>query len=108
MTETISLANVDRSELKLVGSFVQVHWSEECSLSIRQCEKCVFLVRGLEQGMVCVELIYDAIEGVHCHDAIYWVPLRAIDTMRLLSEKEAERRMNILERQALSADKPRD
>lgn len=103
----ISLNNVDRSPLSLVGTFVEVHWAPGNKLSARQCEKCVYLVRGVENGMVCLELVYDAIEGIHRHDAIYWVPLQGISFVRALSDRLAEQRIQRLELDAVS-DMPRD
>ena len=103
----ISLSNVDKTPLSLVGSIVEVMWAPNNKLAARQCEKCVYVVRGLDQGVVCLELVYDAIEGVHRHDAIYWVPLIGIQYMRKLSEKVAEQRIQRLEDEAVS-DMPRD
>ncbi len=77
-------------------------------LAARQCEKCVYLVRGAEHGMLCVELVYDAIDGVRRQDAIYWVPLNAIQVLRMLTEKEAELRIERLEREAIDPHAPRD
>ncbi|MFQ3586380.1 MAG: hypothetical protein SNJ74_06005 [Fimbriimonadaceae bacterium] len=105
---TLNLNSIDKSPLDLVGTFVEIHWAIGNKMAARQCEKCVYLVRGAEGGMVCVELVYDAIEGVHKHDAIYWVPVSAVQVMRRLTETEAERRIARLETEAIHPDMPRD
>jgi|GEM_PF-2147408 len=104
---SINLSQIDRTTLSLVGSFVEVRWASGNRLARRQCEKCVYVVRGFESGMVCVELVYDAIEGIHAHDAIYWVPVTAVQYLKRLTDTEAERRVQRLEREALG-DHPRD
>lgn len=104
----MNLSQIDKSPLSLVGTFCEVHWAIGNRLAKRQCEKCVYLVRGVENDMVCCELVYDAIEGVHRQDTIYWVPITAIQYLRRLTEKEAERRIERLEREAMAADHPRD
>lgn len=104
----VDLSSREKTPLSLVGAFVQVHWVAECHLAERQCERCVYVVRGLEGGLVCVELIYDAIDGVHRHDAIHWVPVQAISFMRVLTEKEAELRIQRLEKTVFGPDHPRD
>lgn len=107
MTLETTLESRDRSELQLVGSYCQVHWSSSNRLAKRQCEKCVYVVRGISEEMVCVELVYDAIEGIHRQDAIYWVPMHAIQYFRVLSEAAAKRRIESLEREVMD-ELPRD
>ncbi|MCA0361636.1 MAG: hypothetical protein LCH41_11365 [Armatimonadetes bacterium] len=104
---SVSLPERDKTPLAFIGAFVEIHWSSTNRMAKRQCEKCVYTVRGLEGPMICVELIYDAIEGVHRKDAIYWVPTDAIQYMHVLSESAALRRIESLEREALG-DHPRD
>ena len=103
----MKLEERDRTTLSLVGSYCQVHWTGTNRLAKRQCEKCVYTVRGYEGGMVCLELIYDAIDGVHGKDAIYWVPMDAIQYLRVISEAAAKARIEALERENLE-DRPRD
>ncbi len=103
----IDLDQRECSGLSLVGSFVEVRWTSTHILAKRQCQKCVYLVRGAEGGMVCVELVYDAIDGEHKKDSIYWVESGAIQYLRVLTKKEASRRIETLEREIL-ADAPRD
>lgn len=107
LTGNIKLADRKKHELKLVGSYVEVFWTATSRLSKRQCEKCVYSVRGQADDMICLELIYDAIDGVHRHDAIYWAPMSAVQYLRVLTEHEAEARIERLEREVLS-DMPRD
>lgn len=104
----VNTSTLDRSVLSLVGGFAEVTWVTNNKLAARQCEKCVYLVRGAEYGMLCVELVYDAIEGRRRNDAIYWVPTTAVQSMRVLSEKEANRRIETLEREAVDPSTPRD
>lgn len=104
----ITLSNIDKSELSLVGTFAEVRWTANNRLAARQCEKCVYLVRGVQNEMLCIELVYDAIEGSHRNDTIYWVPMQAIQYLRVLSDKEAQRRIDRLEREAFEGDMPRD
>lgn len=107
MTLKVSLAERDRNQLELMGSYVEVYWCATNRLAKRQCDKCVYLVRGTSPGMICLELVYDAIEGEHRHDAVYWVPVDSIQYLRLLSERAAQHRIDRLEEE-LAADKPRD
>lgn len=107
MTKELTLENRDRTALDLIGSYCQVRWTGTNTLAKRQCEKCVYVVRGLEGPMLCLELIYDAIDGVHKHDAIYWVPTDAVQYLHVLAEPVAQRRIEFLEREALH-DCPRD
>lgn len=101
------LSSRDTSELSLVGSFVEVYWTATSRLAKRQCERCVYVVRGAVEGLVCVELVYDAIDGEHRKDAIYWVPLSNIQYLRVLTRSEAEHRIERLEREALE-NMPKD
>lgn len=91
----------DRSPLQMVGALVEVRWTSTNVLAKRQCEKCVYLVRGLAGDMICLELVYDAIDGVHMKDAIYWVNILSIQYLRVLTESEAQQRIERLEREAL-------
>ncbi len=103
----IDLTKIDKSALSLVGSYVEVRWTSTNYLAKRQCQKCVYLVRGADAGMICVELIYDAIDGEHKKDSIYWVESSAIQYLRVLRESEVRHRIETLEREVL-ADAPRD
>lgn len=101
------LSERDRRPLELVGAYCEVHWATSNRLAKRQCDKCVYVVRGTNNDMVCLELIYDAIEGEHRKDHIYWVPITAIQYLRVLSEAAAARRIETLEREVLE-EHPRD
>lgn len=103
----MKLSERETQAVPLVGSFCEIHWTSTNRMAKRQCEKCVYLVRGIEGEMLCVELIYDAIEGEHRHDHIYWVPTSAVQTLRLLTLNQAQHRVEILEKQAYE-DLPRD
>lgn len=107
MSLELSLTARDTSPLNLVGAFCEVFWTPGNKLARRQCEKCVYVVRGIENNMVCLELIYDAIEGEHRNDHIYWVPIMAIQYLRVLSETKAQFRIDRLEREAMQG-MPRD
>ena len=107
MTLKVSLAERDRTSLELLGSYVEVYWCATNRLAKRQCDKCVYLVRGISPGVICLEWVYDAIDGEHRHEAISWVPTESIQYMRLLSEKAAQHRIDRLEEE-LVADRPRD
>jgi len=96
-----------RTRLDVVGSYCEVHWTASNRLAKHQCNQCVYLVRGIESGLICLEMVYDAIEGVHRNDAIYWVSVDALQYLRVLTDKAAERRMESLEREA-AEDKPLD
>jgi hypothetical protein len=105
--EGLSVAKRERSRLDMIGTYVEVRWTATNVLAKRQCEKCVYVVRGIEGDMLCVELVYDAIEGVHRHEAIYWVNILSVQYLRVLSDLEAQRRIDRLEREALE-DHPKD
>lgn len=107
ITMDIDLSSRDRSELQLVGSFVEVRWTSTHNLAKRQCEKCVYFVRGAQGDMVCLELIYDAIDGAHRKDAIYWTHIASVQYLRVLTESEARRRVESLEREVLE-NMPKD
>lgn len=107
MLTDIQVSKRDKTELTIVGSYVEVRWTSTNVLSKRQCEKCVYLVRGIQGDMLCVELVYDAIEGEHKKDAIYWVNILSVQYLRVLTEGEAQRRIERLEREALD-DMPKD
>ncbi len=106
MIGEVPLIERDRSALELVGTYCEVHWTGTNRLAKRQCEKCVYVVRGHSGPMVCVELVYDAIDGVHRRDATYWVPMDAIQYMRVLTVHEAQARIDRLEREVFE-DSPR-
>ncbi len=101
MTLDIELSARDHSPLNLVGSWVEIRWTSTHSLAKRQCEKCVYQVRGAAGNLVCVELVYDAIDGVHRKDAIYWTGIESFQYLRVLTEAEAQRRIHALEREVL-------
>jgi hypothetical protein len=82
-------------------------WNATNRMAKHQCSKCVYLVRGVEPGLLCVEMVYDAIDGVHRHDSIFWVPVEAIQYLKVLDDKAAQRRVEALEREAFE-DLPRD
>jgi hypothetical protein len=103
----IKLEQRDRTTLELVGCYCQVHWTHTNRLAKRQCEKCVYTVRGIEGAMICLELIYDAIDGVHKRDAIYWVPIDAVQYLHVISEAAAKHRIELLEREVME-EAPRD
>ena len=103
----LKISSLDRSELSLVGSFVEVRWTSTHVLSKRQCEKCVYIVRGIQGDMLCLQLIYDAIEGVHRTDALYWANILSVQYLRVLTEKQAQHRIDTLEREALE-ELPKD
>lgn len=103
----LNVLNCERSKLSLVGQFVEVRWTATNALAKRQCEKCVYLVRGHENDMLCLELVYDAIDGIHRSDSIYWVNVLAVQYLRVLSEREAQRRIEVLEREVLDGH-PKD
>lgn len=104
---TMILSERPHHPLELVGSYCEIYWSSNSRMAKRQCEKCVYIVRGVANDMVCVELIYDAIEGEHRHDHIYWVPSWAIQYFRVLSEARAQARIESLEREVFE-ELPRD
>jgi hypothetical protein len=103
----LNVLNRDRTHLSMVGQFVEVRWTSANVLAKRQCEKCVYMVRGHENDMICLELVYDAIDGLHKHDAVYWVNVLTVQYLRVLSEKEAQHRVEILEREVMG-DHPKD
>lgn len=107
MLMELDVSKRDRSRLQLVGTFVEVRWAATNALAKRQCEKCVYLVRGVEGDMLCVELVYDAIDGAHTRDAIYWVNILSLQYLRVLSDHEAQRRIDRLEREA-TEEVPKD
>lgn len=110
MIEAMDQAQLEtrhRARLDLVGSYCEVMWDATNRMAKHQCSRCVYVVRGFEPGLICLEMVYDAIDGVHRFDAIYWVPTAAIQYLRVLERKAAERRIETLEREALQ-DQPRD
>ena len=96
---TMETLKIDTTPLTLVGSFCEVFWTATSRLAKRQCEKCVYLVRGKEADMICLELIYDAIDGVHKSEEIHWVPMAAVQYLKVLTPNVAKRRMETLERE---------
>jgi hypothetical protein len=107
MISTTKLAELERCEIPLVGTFCEIRWTATNVMAQRQCEKCVYLVRGACGSLVCVELVYDAIEGHNSQDKVYWVPVEAVQVMRVLTMAQAQARMDRLEREAM-ADHPKD
>jgi hypothetical protein len=107
MLSEFNVTKRDRSQLNLIGTYVEVRWTSTNVLSKRQCEKCVYLVRGIAGDMICIELVYDAIDGVHKKDSIYWVNILSVQYLRVLTEAEAQHRIDRLEREALE-EMPRD
>ncbi len=97
----------DRSRLDLVGQLVEVGWAAAHPFAKKQCGKCVYAVRGIEYDMICLDLVYDAIDGVHRTDAVYWVNVLAVQYLRVLSEREAKSRIEFFERE-FELDRPRD
>ena len=93
--------------LELVGSYCQVNWTATHRLAKRQCDKCVYIVRGKEADMICLELLYDAIDGEHRKDEIHWVPISAVQYLKVLTPAAAKRRMDQLEREVFE-DSPKD
>ena len=93
--------------LELVGSYCQVNWTATHRLAKRQCDKCVYTVRGKEVDMLCLELLYDAIDGEHRQEEIHWVPLSAIQYLKVLTPAAAKRRMEQLEREVF-LEAPKD
>ena len=104
---TMDTLKIDTTPLTLVGSHCEVFWTATSRMAKRQCEKCVYVVRGKEPDMICLELIYDAIDGVHKSDEIVWVPVSAIQYLKVLTPSVAKRRMETLEREAYE-NLPRD
>ncbi|MBL8086925.1 MAG: hypothetical protein JNM85_02500 [Chthonomonas sp.] len=100
------LEEIEKTALPLVGTLCEISWNSTNRMAKRQCEKCVYVVRGLEGPMLCVELLYDAIDGEHRKDHIYWVPADAVQALRVLTPSKAQYRIETLEREALE-DQPR-
>jgi hypothetical protein len=101
MVAELNFPKIDRTPLSLVGSIVEVRWSIANALSKKHCENCLYVVRGIEGDMICLELFYAPTDGAHNHDAIYWVNVLALQYLRSLTDKEAQRRVERLERSAL-------
>ena len=99
--------SLDRPKLDLIGRLVEVQWSPSHVFSKKPCDRCVYAVRGLESDMICVELVYDAKDGVHRTDSVYWVNVLAVSYLRVLSEEEARSRVEFYERE-FESDCPRD
>ena len=98
---------IDRSRLDLVGQLVEVRWAVNHPLAKKQCEKCVYSVRGIEYDMICLDLVYDAEDGVHRTDNVHWVNVLAVQYLRVLSEREAKARIASFERE-FESSRPRD
>jgi len=103
----VNVLQSDRSRLDLVGQFVEVRWSTSHAFAKKQCDQCVYVVRGLESDMICLDLAYDAIDGVHRTDSVYWVNVLSVQYLRVLSEREVERRVAHFERE-FEMSHPRD
>ena len=102
----INVLGRDRTRMEMVGQFVEVRWTPG-PLALRQAGQCVYLVRGHENDMLCLELVYCMEDGMHGCDAIYWVNVLAVQYMRVLCEREVHQRIELLEREALDKN-PRD
>lgn len=102
-----NVITVDRAKLELVGQLVEVKWSPSHSFAKKQCEQCVYAVRGHENDMICLELVYDAVDGTHSRDAIYWVNVLSVQYLRVLGEREAQSRIAFYERE-FQLDRPHD
>ncbi len=83
--------------MDLVGQFVEVRWATAHAFAKQQCEKCVYVVRGLESDMICLDLVYDAIDGVHRTDAVYWVNVLSVQYLRVLTDREVQHRIEQFE-----------
>jgi len=99
--------SLHRSKLDLIGQLVEVRWSPDHTFARKQCEKCVYVVRGIEHGMICLDQVYDATEGVHRKEAAHWVPMNSVHYLRVLSEREAKVRIEFFERE-FELDRPHD
>jgi hypothetical protein len=82
-------------------------WTATNRMAKHQCQRCVYLVRGVEGGMIGIEMVYDAIEGDHQYDGIYWVPIEAIQYLHILDINAAQRRIDNLERE-IAEELPKD
>lgn len=102
-----NVLSIDRSRLDLVGQLVEVRWAVGHPFAKKQCEQCVYAVRGIDHDMICLGLVYDACDGIHNSDAVYWVNILAIQYMRVLSERDVKSRIDFFERQ-FELDRPRD
>lgn len=99
--------SLERPKLELVGCLVEVQWSPSHAFAKKPCDRCLYTVRGLEGDMVCLELVYDAKDGVHRTDSVYWVNILAVSHLRVLTEREARTRIEYFERE-FESDCPRD
>ncbi|MBS1714549.1 MAG: hypothetical protein JST30_09460 [Armatimonadetes bacterium] len=99
--------SLERPKLDLVGCLVEVQWSPSHAFAKKPCDRCVYSVRGLESDMVCLELVYDAQDGGHRTDAVFWVNVLAVSHLRVLTDKEARTRIEYFERE-FESDCPRD
>jgi len=102
-----NVLTLERPRLDLIGQFVEVRWAPGHVFAQKQCDRCVYAVRGLENDMICLDLVYDAAEGIHRKDAVYWVNILSVSYLRVLTEREAARRIETLEREVHS-ELPRD
>ena len=102
-----NVVSVDRSKLELVGQLVEVKWSANHAFAKKPCEQCVYVVRGMEFDMICLELVYDAVDGTHGRDAVYWVNVLSVQYLRVLGEREARSRIEFYERE-FQLDRPHD
>lgn len=88
-----------RSKLELVGALVQVKWALGHEFAKKQCDRCIYAVRGIAYDMICLELVYDAHDGAHRSDSIYWVNVLAVQYLHVLSEREVKHRVEHFERE---------
>lgn len=96
----VKVLDRDRTRMELVGQFVEVRWTPG-PLADHRCDHCVYLVRGHENDMLCLELVYRKEDGVHNHDGIFWVNVLAVQYLRVLSERDALVRIDTLEREVM-------
>lgn len=107
MIDTSALTDRNSETLNLLGTYCEVFWTSTNRMAKRQCEKCVYLVRGINHNMVCLELIYDAIEGMLKRENIYWVPIESVQYLKVLTPLQAQQRIDRLDREVFDS-LPRD
>lgn len=101
------IQSISRSKLDLIGQLVEVRWATTHPFAKKQCEKCVYTVRGIEYDMICLDLVYDAEDGVHRTDSVFWVNVLAVQYLRVLGEREVKMRIESFERE-FELSRPRD
>lgn len=88
-----------RSRLDLIGQWVEVKWATGHPFATKKCETCVYCVRGVENDMLCLDLVYDASDGSHKSDMVVWVSILAIHYMRVLTDRDVNARIERFERE---------